>query len=45
AYEKRRNDLVEEFQGNRNPFIDDPALADRIGAEAFRRASRWDESR
>ena len=40
--EKRRNDLVEKFQGNRNPFIDDPALADRIGAAAFRKASRWD---
>lgn len=35
-FEKRRNDLVEEFQGNRNPFVDDPMLADRIGAEAFR---------
>ena len=45
AEEKRRNDLVESFQGNRNPFIDDPALADRVGADAFRRASRWDESR
>lgn len=33
--ERRRNDLVERFQGNRNPFIDDPALADRIGAAAF----------
>jgi hypothetical protein len=42
--EERRNDLVESFQGNRNPFIDEPGLADRVGAEAFRRASRWDES-
>lgn len=33
--EKRRNDLVEKWQGNRNPFIDDPSLADRIGAEAL----------
>lgn len=31
--EIRRNDLVEEFQGNRNPFVDDPGLADRIGAQ------------
>jgi hypothetical protein len=36
ADELRRNDLVEDFQGNRNPFVDDPALADRIGAEGFR---------
>lgn len=33
--ERRRNDLVQQFQGNRNPFIDDPALADRIGAAVF----------
>jgi hypothetical protein len=31
AAEKRRNDLIEKFQGNRNPFVDDPSLADRIG--------------
>lgn len=30
ARERRRNDVVEGFQGNRNPFIDDPAAADRI---------------
>lgn len=34
--EKRRNDLVEQFQGNRNPFIDDPSLAGKIGTEALR---------
>ena len=34
--ERRRNDHVEAFQHNRNPFVDDPGLADRIGAEAFR---------
>lgn len=33
--ERRRNGLVEQFQGNRNPFIDDPSLADRIGAKVF----------
>ena len=33
--ERRRNDLVENFQGNRNPFVDDPTLADRIGVEGF----------
>ncbi len=34
--EQRRNDHVAAFQGNRNPFVDDPGLADRIGADAFR---------
>lgn len=33
--ERRRNDLVQQFQGNRNPFIDNPELADRIGAQVF----------
>ena len=36
AAEMRRNDLGEKWQGNRNPFIDDYLLADRIGADAFR---------
>jgi hypothetical protein len=36
AFEARRNDLVEQWQGNRNPFIDDYLLADRVGADAFR---------
>ncbi|MDE2290510.1 MAG: endonuclease, partial [Elusimicrobia bacterium] len=35
-FERRRNDVVERFQGNRNPFVDDPGLADRIGAAALR---------
>ncbi len=34
--EQRRNDQVQAFQGNRNPFVDDSGLADRIGAEALR---------
>jgi len=34
--ERRRNDHVESFQGNRNPFVDDPSLADKIGAESWR---------
>jgi len=34
--ERRRNELVQQFQGNRNPFVDDPALADKIGLEAWR---------
>lgn len=36
AFEARRNDLAEQWQGNRNPFIDDHTLADRVGAGAFR---------
>ena len=35
AEELRRNDLVEKTQHNRNPFIDNPGLADRIGAAAM----------
>lgn len=35
ANEVRRNGLVEGFQGNRNPFVDDPSLADKIGAQVF----------
>ena len=34
--EQRRNDHVQAFQGNRNPFVDDPGLADRIGGAALR---------
>jgi Endonuclease I len=33
--EMRRNDLIEKFQGNRNPFTDDYTLADKIGARVF----------
>lgn len=36
AFEARRNDVVQAFQGNRNPFIDDYTLADRIGKDALR---------
>lgn len=35
AAERRRNDLVEAYQGNRNPFVDDPRLADRIGLKVL----------
>ncbi len=34
--EKLRNDLIERHQGVRNPFIDEPVLADRIGLDGFR---------
>lgn len=33
--EKRRNDLVEKFQNNRNPYVDNYQLADQIGADTF----------
>lgn len=36
AWELERNSRVEQFQGNRNPFVDDPGLADRIGETSFR---------
>mgnify|MGYP006189124947 CR=1 FL=1 len=41
AIEKQRNEVIEDAQGNRNPFIDNPHLATRIweGAEAD---NRWD---
>ncbi len=39
--ERRRNDLIESFQGNRNPFIDDPELADRVGLKAWQEA--WEQ--
>lgn len=32
AAEIRRNDLVADLQGNRNPFVDRPEFADRAGA-------------
>lgn len=35
AAERRRNDMVEAFQGNRNPYIDHPELADQVGAAVF----------
>jgi len=38
-FEIWRNGQVEAVQGNRNPFVDDPSLADAIGADAFRFAS------
>ncbi len=42
AFEARRNDFLETYQGNRNAFVDDPGLADRIGAEALKAESAYD---
>jgi len=30
AWEKRRNDRIEEIQGNRNPFIGQPTIANAL---------------
>lgn len=35
AAERRRNALIETFQGNRNPFVDDAGLVEKIGAKVF----------
>ncbi len=34
AFERNRNDVIFQFQKNRNPFIDDPEFADLIWGEA-----------
>lgn len=38
--EKNRNDRIEAWQGNRNPYIDDHTLADKVGVEGFRRGGK-----
>lgn len=38
--EKRSNDMAQIEQGNRNPYTDEPGLADRIGEAAFRARAR-----
>ncbi|MES2801904.1 MAG: endonuclease [Bdellovibrionota bacterium] len=35
AQEKTRNDMVEDVQGNRNPFIDYPELVDQVSVFSF----------
>ena len=41
AFERWRNSQVAAVQGNRNPFIDNPSLADAIGSDAFRLSARF----
>jgi endonuclease I len=33
-YERHRNDVIEQYQGNRNPFIDFPELAEKVDFKA-----------
>lgn len=35
AAELRRNSLIADYQGNRNPFVDDTTLAGRVGLKVF----------
>ncbi|MDD2804488.1 MAG: endonuclease [Elusimicrobiales bacterium] len=35
AAERARNEAIAGFQGNRNPFVDDPSLAEKVGAKVF----------
>jgi len=35
AAERRRNDLIAAYQGNRNPFVDDASLPGKIGLKVF----------
>lgn len=35
ADEKARNDAIESLQGNRNPFIDDPAMLDNLISSGY----------
>jgi endonuclease I len=35
AAEKRRNELISQFQGNRNPYVDDYTLVEKVGQKVF----------
>lgn len=43
--EKNRNDRIEAWQGNRNPYIDDYTLADKVGVEGFKRVGKAERLR
>ena len=34
-WEIERNNRIEKYQGNRNPFIDHPEFAEKIGSDSF----------
>jgi len=36
-WERTRNERIEKYQGNRNPFIDNPQLVEKIGPVPFQR--------
>jgi len=35
AAERRRNELIADYQGNRNPFVDNHRLADQVGVKVL----------
>ena len=35
--ERYRNEMIYQYQGNRNPYVDDYTLADKVGAEVFKK--------
>lgn len=42
--ELNRNDAVEKYQGNRNPYVDFPAFVDRISSLSSKKTRTWEPS-